>query len=399
VSDAEPFDPPADLVVVGGGPAGLATAIGARLAGLEVTVLDRARPPIDKACGEGLMPDAVAHLRALGVDLAPADSYPFRGIRYIDGAVTAEGLFPRAAGLGVRRLALHQAMVRRAEEVGVRLAWGTVVKGLPPGPPYAGAEIENGGGRSLVRARWIVAADGLRSRLREQAGLAGPPAHSMQSRRFGVRRHFALPPWSDFVEVYWGPACEAYVTPVSPEQVGIALLWSGGPSDFDALLACFPALRERVAGAPVVSRDRGAGPLLQPVRGVVRGNLALVGDAAGYLDAITGEGLAVAFHEAAALVAAISGREVPPDRDAGSAADLAPYSAAWRRINRLPNSIASLVLFLERRPRLRARAIRALAAEPALFSRLLGIHARALPPRGLGIDGALRLAWRLVAAA
>jgi flavin-dependent dehydrogenase len=385
VSDAEPRDLDADLVVVGGGPAGLATAIGARLAGLEVTVLDRARPPIDKACGEGLMPDAVAHLRALGIELAPAECFPFRGIRYVDGLLSAEGVFPRAAGLGVRRLALHQAMVRRAEDTGVRFAWGTAVKNLPPGPPYAGVEIETGGDRSVVRARWIVAADGLRSRLREQAGLARTQARGLHSRRFGVRRHFALPPWSDFVEVHWGPSCEAYVTPVSPEQVGIALLWSGGPSDFDTLLACFPALQKRVAGAPVTSRDRGAGPLLQRVRGVRRGNLALVGDAAGYLDAITGEGLAVAFHESAALVSALR------------AADLAPYSRAWRRINRLPNAIASMVLFLERRPRLRSRAIRALAAEPALFSRLLGIHARALPARGLGIDGALRLAWRLVA--
>jgi flavin-dependent dehydrogenase len=382
VNDGEPLD----LVVVGGGPAGLATAIGARLAGLEVAVLDRARPVIDKACGEGLMPDAAAHLHALGVEIGPHDSFPFRGIRYLDGDVMAEGIFPRATGLGVRRLALHQALVRRAEEVGVRLAWGTVVKGLPSGPPYAGVETENG----LVRARWIAAADGLRSRLRRQAGLAGPAEPSRRRHRFGVRRHFALAPWSDFVEVSWGPACEAYVTPVSPEQVGVALLWSGGPSDFDALLARFPALRERLAGAPVTSRDRGAGPLHQRVRGVHRGNLALVGDAAGYLDAITGEGLAVAFHEAAALVESIS--------SAGLSVDLAAYAAAWRRINRLPNAMTSLVLFLERRPRLRARAIRALAAEPALFSRLLGIHARTLPPRELGIDGALRLAWRLVAA-
>ncbi|HEY2737586.1 MAG TPA: NAD(P)/FAD-dependent oxidoreductase [Thermoanaerobaculia bacterium] len=364
-----------DLVVVGGGPAGLATAIGARLAGLSVTVLDRARPLIDKACGEGLMPDAAAHLRALGVELAPSDCYPFRGIRYIDGTVLAEGIFPRASGLGVRRLALHQALVRRAEEVGVRLAWGTKVTGLPPGPPYAGVETADG----LVRARWIAAADGLLSRLRQQAGLAGPAA---PVRRFGVRRHFALAPWSDFVEVFWGPDCEAYVTPVSPDQIGVALLWSGGPSDFETLLAHFPVLQDRLAGAQITSRDRGAGPLHQRVRGVVRGNLALVGDAAGYLDAITGEGLAVAFHEAAALVA--------------SRGDLSAYAAAWRRINRLPNAMTSFMLFLERRPRLRARAIRALAAEPALFSRLLGIHARTLPPRKLGLDGALRLAWRLV---
>jgi flavin-dependent dehydrogenase len=369
----------ADLVIVGGGPAGLAAAVGARLAGLEVTVLERARPPLDKACGEGLMPDAVAHLRALGVEIPPGASFPFRGIRYLDGAITAEGVFPRAAGLGVRRLALHQALVRRAEEVGVRLAWGTAVQGLPPGPPYAGVETADG----LFRARWIVAADGLRSRLRRASGLDGPPA---PLRRFGVRRHFALAPWSDFVEVSWGPGCEAYVTPVGPEQIGVALLWSGGASDFDTLLARFPELRERLAGAPVSSRDRGAGPFHQRVRGVRRGNLALVGDAAGYLDAITGEGLAVAFHEAAALVAALRG------------GDLAPYAAACRRIHRLPNAMTACMLFLERRPRLRSRAIRALAAEPALFSRLLGIHARTLPPRDLGLDGALRLAWRLIAA-
>jgi flavin-dependent dehydrogenase len=193
-----------------------------------------------------------------------------------------------------------------------------------------------------------------------------------------------MAPWSDFVEVYWGPGCEAYVTPVAPDQVGIAFLWSGRKADFDDLLASLPELRARVAGAPLASRDRGAGPLRQRARAVWKVNLALVGDAAGYLDAITGEGLAVALHESAALVEAIE------------AGDLDRYALAHRRINRLPNLMTGLVLALEQRPRLRARAVRALAAEPALFSRLLGVHARTLPPRRLGW-GALRLAWRLVA--
>ena len=205
-------------------------------------------------------------------------------------------------------------------------------------------------------------------------------------RRFGVRRHFEMAPWSDFVEVYWGPDCEAYVTPVAPDQVGVAMLWSGRKADFEDLLATLPALRDRIAGAPPSSRDRGTGPLHQRVRAVRHGNVALVGDAAGYLDAITGEGLAVALHESAALVEALV------------AGDLSRYESAHRRINRLPNFMTGLVLALERRPRLRARAVRALAAEPALFSRLLGIHARTLPPRRLGVDGVLRLAWRLAAA-
>jgi menaquinone-9 beta-reductase len=361
-----------DLLVIGGGPAGLATAIRARLAGAGAAVLDRSRPPIDKACGEGLMPDAVARLRELGVE---PRGLPFRGIRYFDGEVMAEGLFPHAGGLGVRRTELHQALVRRAEEVGVGLHWGVKAEGLGAG----GVETDQG----MFAARWIVGADGLRSQVRRWAGLEGGDG---SFRRFGVRRHFTMAPWSDFVEVYWGPACEAYVTPVSEDEIGVALLWSEGKAGFDDLLERFPGLRAKIAGAPAASRDRGAGPLHQRARAVRRGNVALVGDAAGYLDAITGEGLAVALHESAALVEAVV------------AGDLGRYAAACRRINRLPNTMTSLMLALERRPRLRARAIRALAAEPALFSRLLGIHARTLPPRRLGVDGALRLAWRLMAA-
>jgi flavin-dependent dehydrogenase len=389
-----------DLLVVGGGPAGLATAVRARLAGLDVAVLDRSRPPIDKACGEGLMPDAVARLREIGVE---PQGQPFRGIRYFDGEALAEGLFPLAGGLGVRRLELHEALVRRAEEVGVKLHWETKALGLKvgaglaparvgvpdpgkragtsPAPTPYRAEIETDQGP--FTARFIAAADGLRSQVRGWAGLEGRPS---RNQRFGVRRHYAVAPWSDFVEVYWGPSCEAYVTPVGPGEVGVALLWSGEKIGFEGLLARFPDLRDRLHGLPTASADRGWGPLHQRASAVHRGNLALVGDAAGYLDAITGEGLAVALHESAALVEALL------------AGDLTLYAAAHRRINRLPNTMTSLMLALERRPRLRHRAVRALAAEPALFSRLLGIHARTLPPRDLGVDGALRLAWRLVAA-
>jgi flavin-dependent dehydrogenase len=369
-------EPIADLVVVGGGPTGLATAIRARLAGLRTVVLERFQPPIDKACGEGLMPDAVARLREIGAELPHEEAFPFRGIRYFDGDVMAEGVFPGTGGLGVRRLHLHEALVHRAEEVGVEMLWGRGARGLVPG----GVETENG----IFTARWIAGADGLHSRVRQWAGLESSEG---SLRRFGVRRHYALAPWSDFVEVYWGPSgCEAYVTPVGAGEVGVAMLWSGGKSRFDDLLGRFPGLAARLAGVPVTSKDRGAGPLHQKVRRVYQGQVALVGDAAGYLDAITGEGLAMALHQSAALVAAIQ------------AGDLARYAAAHRRIGRLPDFMTSLVLGFERRPALRRRAIKALAAEPALFSRLLGIHGRTLPPRQLGLDGALRLVWRLMAA-
>jgi flavin-dependent dehydrogenase len=337
-----------------------------------VTVVDRFHPPIDKACGEGLMPDAVARLREIGVE---PEGFPFRGIRYVDGDLVAEGTFPQAGGLGVRRTCFHEALVRRAEETGVELLWGVSVQGIDGD----GVLTEEG----AVRARWIVGADGLLSRVRKWADLEGGPG---PLRRFGVRRHYVIPPWTDLVEVHWGTGCEAYVTPVGTDEIGIAMLWSDGKADFDDLLDRLPDLRDRLVGAPVASRDRGAGPLHQRVLGVFRGNVALVGDASGYLDAITGEGMAVALHQSAALVEALR------------AGDLSLYAAAHRRIARLPDFMTSLVLGLERRPRLRRRALRALAAEPMLFSRLLGIHGRTLPPRRLGIDGALKLAWRLVVA-
>ncbi len=369
-----------DLLIVGGGPAGLATAIAARLGGLDATVLDRARPPIDKPCGEGLMPAGVSRLEALGVRLPTAAGRAFRGIRYRDGELVAEAEFPGLPGLGLRRTALHEALARRAAEVGVELRWGTAVRGLA-----AGGVATDGG---VVVGRWLVGADGLNSRLRQWAGLEAPVG---RHRRFGVRRHFRLAPWTDKVEVWWADGVEAYVTPVGAHEIGVAMLWSDEDSGsrpkagrreprFDQLMASFPKLAERLAGAEPASRDRGAGPLDRRPRRVWRDRLLLVGDAAGYVDAITGEGLDLAFHQAFAVVEAV--RRDDPRR----------YARYCRRLSRLPFALIRLLLFAERRPALRRRLIRTLAEEPRLFQRLLAIHTRDRPPRSLGMTGAWRLA-------
>jgi len=359
----------ADVVIAGGGPAGLTTAIAARLQGLQVIVLDRARPPVDKACGEGLMPDGVEVLRSLGVDLQEVDSHPFRGIRYIDDQMAAEGLFPDAPGLGIRRTGLHGALRHRAEAVGVDLRWGVQARGILAG----GFETDSG----PVRGRWLVGADGRASRIRKWAGLGRRPA---RRGRFGVRRHFELEPWSDLVEVHWGDGCEAYVTPVGESMIGVALLWSGKTATFDELLRSFPDLQRRLGNAPVASKDRGAGPLQQRRRAVISGDLALVGDASGYLDAITGEGLALSFRQAVALV------------DAIVAGDLGRYVVAHRRIVRYPNAITRLLLVVERHPRLRRRVMRSLAADSSLMSRFLALKMRVGGPRVFGSDGLLPLA-------
>ncbi|MBI4915912.1 MAG: NAD(P)/FAD-dependent oxidoreductase [Acidobacteria bacterium] len=368
--------PERDLVVVGGGPAGLAVAIRARLAGLSVTVVDRGRPPLDHACGEGLLPDTVGRLAALGIDPGATGGVPFFGIRYVCGELTAEGRFAGPPAWGIRRTTLHDALARRATALGAELRWGTTARGLAPDG------IALGGG--TLAARLVVGADGRHSAVRRWAGLEGTPA---RRDRHAVRRHLGVRPWTDLVEVTWAEQAEAYVTPVGDRQVSVALIWNGGPSGFDTLLRRFPRLAARLAGAPIESRDRGASRLGARPRALHTGRVALVGDAAGGIDPISGEGVSLAFRGADALVAAVV------------AGDLERYERASRRFVRAPRFLAATLLLLERSARLRRGAVAALAADPALFSRLLAFHTGELAPWRLGLGATARLVARSLAGA
>lgn len=364
------------LAIVGGGPAGLATAIHAARRGLSAVVVDARALPLDKACGEGLMPPGVAALAAMGVEVPATDRMPFVGIRWIDGDAVAEGRFADGPGWGVRRTALIAAMVARARSLGVELRYGCRAGAWRR--LRDGMEIETDAGP--LRARLLVGADGLRSRIRREAGLAG---RDTRRPRLGVRRHFRVAPWSPFVEVHWDASAEAYVTPVGPYRVGVAVLYAPGVETFETLLDRFPAVRERLRGILPESDVRGAGPFEQRVRRRHADGVALVGDAAGYLDAITGEGLTLAFRAAQALADGAA--------DAGALGrGLDAYERAYRRASRTYYLATGLLLAVARRPRLRRRLVRALAREPELFDRLLAMNVSERPLAALGAGGIVR---------
>jgi len=351
-----------DVAICGGGPAGLAAALHAARAGFSALVLERTPGVPDKACGEGLMPRGLEALERLSVlgDVPPDQCTPFRGIRYVqeDGA-GVEARFRGGGGLGVRRTALSQAVQRRAREAGAEIRTASV-RGLSA----RGVDTDAG----PVEARLVVAADGLNSALRRAAGLELPVRGP---RRFGVRRHLGLLPWSDLVEVHWSAGAEAYVTPVGPRCVNLAFLWQEDAFDekvsFESLLDRFPALRERVRGAPVESEARGAGPLSRGVKARTAPRLALIGDAAGYVDAITGQGLSLAFTSAELLVRALPQRLSEPELTPALRRYDASVRAGWLRYA-VP---ARTLLALARRPALRRRAFGVLQRNPAWFSLLL----------------------------
>ena len=295
-----------DVLVVGGGPVGLASAIEARLAGLTVALVEPRDGDVDKACGEGLMPGALPLLARLGVD---PDGMPLRGVSYRTETRRADHLFRSGEGRGVRRTTLHRALADRATELGITRVAARVEAVLQTNSTVTAAGLT---------ARYLLAGDGLHSSVRRQVGLERAVRGS---RRFGLRRHFAVAPWNDLIEVHWTREAEVYITPIAPGLTGVAVL--GPPrTDFDTAVAAVPELAERLAGVDAVTEVRGAGPFRQRAAARTAGRVLLVGDASGYVDAITGEGLRLGFEQAAVAVAAVA--DDTPTR----------YEREWRRVTR-----------------------------------------------------------------
>jgi flavin-dependent dehydrogenase len=331
------------VLIAGGGPVGLGAALLATRAGLRAIVVEPRQSPPDKACGEGLMPGAVRALAALGVD---PPGQRLAGIAYLaaDGSDGARARFRAGPGRGVRRTELVSQLTEAVDAAGIERVHGSV-----GGVRQVAGLVEGGG----LRSRWLLAADGLHSHVRRELGLNLPPPLPV---RYGLRQHFACAPWTDFVEVHWSTQAEAYVTPVGPGIVGVAILTGIRGRHVGDWLTDFPLLRNRLGGAPTVSTELGAGPLQQRTRRRHAGRVLLVGDAGGYIDALTGEGISIGLAQAAAAVQSI--REGRADR----------YEARWRASTRSYRVLTRAVLFAATTPAARRALVPAARSLPWLFS-------------------------------
>ena len=362
-----------DVLVVGGGPAGLAAAIAARLKNLRVTVVDSRKPPINKPCGEGLLPEAVDALRRLGVNLKSGDGFPFEGFRFCDENSSVSAEIPRGQALGLRRTALHQLLIDRAVEIDVFLLWGARISDFGP----RGARV-NG---QFVPCEWLIGADGRNSRVRQFAGL-GP--YRADGLRFGFRRHYPVAPWTNLVEVHWGRKSQMVVTPTAENEICVSLFVDDSRLRMDRALHQFPEVARRLGGASPISTEAGAVTSFSRARGVVRGNMALVGDASCTVDSISGQGLSLAFQQVLHLAEALA------------AGDLVQYESAHRGVTTTAFRITRLLLLMNSSVTLRRKVLRLFAAHPGMFAKMISVHTGDSSADALKASAILNLGWRVL---
>jgi len=384
-----------DLLVLGAGPAGAATAIRAARAGLSVTLIDRARFPRDKPCSEYMSPETVRHLGALGVlaDLERAGGVAIAGTTVTGPRGSAlTGLFARAGtpfrptGLSLRRQVLDAALVDGARKAGVEvLEEHTVTDLLYERGAVAGAAARIGDGSvRVLHARLTVGADGLRSIV---ARRIGQRRHGFPARMAFVAHVAGVPDLTDRAELHVTNEGYAGVNPVGGGLANIALVVPAGSAagargDVTAFalatLERIPGVRGRVRRDGIVRPFLVTGPFAARSRRVVTDGALLVGDAAEFFDPFTGEGICAALRGAElateTAVEALSASAAP------RAARLAPYQARRRAEFIGKWVIERMIGWGMLAPRLFDRAVERIERR-GLAHTLIGVTGDFIPPR------------------
>jgi 2-polyprenyl-6-methoxyphenol hydroxylase-like FAD-dependent oxidoreductase len=386
----------ADAVVAGGGPAGSACALALARAGLAVTLIERAAFPRRKVCGEYLNAGAVAALDRLGVlPAVRALAHPLRGVRLMPAhASTVELPFDHPA-LACERAVLDAALLDAAIAAGVTVVRGRVTGVLRAGERIAGLTMSDAGGAlHEVRARWTIGADGCGSVVARDAGLV---RHSWKRPRFAIGGHYTgFGAFDGFIEMYVGGGAYFALNPLGGDRTNVMVVvakrqleaWSRFVDRGIAGKAAELAQgRRSFAGAQLDGARAAIGPLAHDVRAPIAAGLVLVGDAAGFLNPFTGQGVFLALTSAAsaaeAIVAGARNRAAEPAAFARFADARASDFAARSRVSGLVSTLVDL-------PPLARRAAARLTRSPQLAATLVDALAGIRAPQHVLAPAVLR---------
>jgi len=301
-----------DVVIAGGGPAGSVAAIILARAGARVLLVDRARFPRDKLCGDSLNPGALARLRRLRLsEWVETHGTPIRGMLVTGpGGVRVEGRYPDAlTGRTVRRSDLDHYLLSEAARAGARVEEGVRVRGArvdqTGGALYAtGVRVASRGGEIALPARVTIAADGRRSAIAFGLGLA---RHPPRPRRWAVGAYFdGVQGTSTVGEMHIRAGAYLGVAPIAGGLTNACLVTgrarlgsvAGPRTALRAAIDGDPELRARFVASRPVGRPIVLGPLAVETDGDSVKGLLLAGDAAGFIDPMTGDGLRFAIRGA-----------------------------------------------------------------------------------------------------
>ena len=386
----------ADVVVVGAGPAGSSAAILLAERGWSVTLLDKAAFPRPKICGEYLSPEAARILDGLGVLKAidQAGAQPLRGMKIVaPNGTTLDGLYPtsgrwrgyRDHALAFPREALDRILVDRAKGLPIDVRERHRVTGLlREAGAVTGVVAQDEDGRELeIPARLVVGTDGRASVVASSLGLMRP--HRL--RRMALIQHVSgLDGIEDRGEIYVDPPDYAILNPVAPGLVNLGLVVPLGHARpfarrldtfFHARLRQLRHLEPRLRGMKVEGRLMAMGPLAYWVGEPQAAGVMLAGDAAGFYDPFTGEGLYTALRSAELLTETAHAALGRGDLSAGA---LALYAARRRAELSAKSRVTQAIQFLIARRGLSNLAARVLASRPALLGALMGVIGDYVPP-------------------
>ena len=308
-----------DVVIAGGGPAGSAAAIALAQAGLNALIVDKSQFPRNKACGEYLSAGAVEQLQTLGLEsvLAPAAAR-LDGIRLSGNGARVELRFSKT-GWALPRLRLDSELLRSAISRGATFLQARIEDVREESPGSLLTVREPSGETRGLRARFVIGADGAQSVVARKCGLSVAPRGEQ---RFALGGHYGgLRDLDRFVEMFVEGSSYFAVNPFDAAHANIMVIvrekdLSARKNDVDQFIRerarALSGDAARFTGAQLEGKRIAVGPLAHSTRGVTAGNVLLAGDAAGFIDPFTGQGVYLALRGGIAAARAIAAAVAMP---------------------------------------------------------------------------------------